>query len=133
MAGLVRVVQASLLGSILSNLLLVLGLCFLAGGIKFSEQKFNVTSAQTSAAMLALSVLSLVIPAAFDGLVLQPAHKDSSAILALSRGTAIIMVRSIISMSVRLTDLLILVDALRPVFAVSAQDAHASLHCRQQQ
>jgi Ca2+:H+ antiporter len=61
--GLVSVVKASLLGSILSNLLLVMGLSFLCGGIYYHEQKFNTTAAQTSASLLALTVLSWVIPA----------------------------------------------------------------------
>ncbi|KAI8384480.1 Sodium/calcium exchanger protein-domain-containing protein [Radiomyces spectabilis] len=41
--GLIRVVQASILGSILSNILLVLGFCFLLGGATRTEQTFNVT------------------------------------------------------------------------------------------
>ena len=44
-AGLIRVVQVSMLGSILSNLLLVLGTAFLAGGIRNKEQSFNKTAA----------------------------------------------------------------------------------------
>eukprot|EP01123_Difflugia_compressa_P003971 TRINITY_DN152_c0_g1_i1.p1 TRINITY_DN152_c0_g1~~TRINITY_DN152_c0_g1_i1.p1 ORF type:complete len:443 (-),score=95.23 TRINITY_DN152_c0_g1_i1:83-1411(-) len=62
--GLVRVVQASLIGSILSNLLLVLGMCFVAGGIYFPVLKFNSTAAQTSSGILFLSVLAVVVPAA---------------------------------------------------------------------
>jgi Ca2+/Na+ antiporter len=41
--GKVTIVQASLLGSMLSNLLLVLGMCFFFGGMKHKEQKFNMT------------------------------------------------------------------------------------------
>jgi Ca2+:H+ antiporter len=63
MKGLVSVVKASLLGSILSNLLLVMGLSFLCGGIYYPEQRFNTAAAQTSASLLALTVLSWVIPA----------------------------------------------------------------------
>eukprot|EP01123_Difflugia_compressa_P003973 TRINITY_DN152_c0_g2_i1.p1 TRINITY_DN152_c0_g2~~TRINITY_DN152_c0_g2_i1.p1 ORF type:complete len:449 (-),score=83.49 TRINITY_DN152_c0_g2_i1:242-1588(-) len=62
--GLVRVVQASLIGSILSNILLVLGMCFVAGGIYFPVLKFNSTAAQTSSGILFLSVLAVVMPAA---------------------------------------------------------------------
>jgi len=43
-----RVVQASLLGGLLSNLLLVLGMAFLVGGIRYSEQEFMQTAAQVS-------------------------------------------------------------------------------------
>ena len=41
--GKVTIVQASLLGSMLSNLLLVLGMCFFFGGLKHREQEFNMT------------------------------------------------------------------------------------------
>jgi len=41
--GKVTIVQASLLGSMLSNLLLVLGMCFFFGGLKYKEQEFNLT------------------------------------------------------------------------------------------
>jgi len=63
-AGLIRVVQSSLIGSILSNLLLVLGMCFLAGGIYNNELTFNQTAAQTSASVLFISVLGIMMPAA---------------------------------------------------------------------
>jgi len=49
--GQIRIVQASMLGSILSNILLVLGCCFIAGGIKRQEQEFDVTVAQTMASV----------------------------------------------------------------------------------
>ncbi|KAI8056853.1 Sodium/calcium exchanger protein-domain-containing protein [Syncephalis plumigaleata] len=81
--GLIRVVQASLLGSILSNLLLVLGFCFLLGGFKFSEQSFNLTAAQNYASLLALSCLSLLIPAAF-WLTLTNHEKADQAVLRLT-------------------------------------------------
>ncbi len=58
----VTVVQTSLVGSVLSNLLLVLGFCFVAGGFNRSEQFFNTTVAQTAASLLALSVASLIVP-----------------------------------------------------------------------
>lgn len=41
--GQIRIVQSSMLGSILSNILLVLGCCFFAGGIKYHQQQFNST------------------------------------------------------------------------------------------
>ncbi|CAE8699401.1 unnamed protein product, partial [Polarella glacialis] len=60
--GLVGVVQGSLLGSILSNLLLVLGMCFFFGGIKFHNQKYNADGARVQSNLLLLSVLAMVIP-----------------------------------------------------------------------
>ncbi|ORY96892.1 Sodium/calcium exchanger protein-domain-containing protein [Syncephalastrum racemosum] len=86
--GLIRVVQASVMGSILSNILLVLGFCFLAGGLTRSEQTFSNTAAQTSSSLLALTVLSLLVPAAFSA----TSDVDTSkGVLELSHGTAIIL------------------------------------------
>ncbi|EJT78924.1 calcium/proton exchanger [Gaeumannomyces tritici R3-111a-1] len=58
----IRIVQASLPGSILANLLLILGMCFLLGGLRFREQIYNPTVTQTMACLLSLSVISLVLP-----------------------------------------------------------------------
>ncbi|KAI7906656.1 calcium/proton exchanger [Cokeromyces recurvatus] len=89
--GLVRVVQASILGSILSNILLVLGCCFLAGGIGRSEQTFNATAAQTSTSLLGLTALSLLIPAAFSATAGTEINEVNKGIINLSHGTAIIL------------------------------------------
>jgi Ca2+:H+ antiporter len=62
LANEIRVVQASLLGSILSNLLLVLGCCFFFGGLIHKEQKFNATSATANMGLLALSSIALILP-----------------------------------------------------------------------
>ncbi|CAO0793002.1 unnamed protein product [Mucor circinelloides] len=88
--GLVRVVQASILGSILSNILLVLGCCFLFGGIGRSEQSFNATAAQTSTSLLGITALSLLIPAAFSATAAHTTEADNG-IVNLSHGTAIIL------------------------------------------
>ena len=74
----IQIVQASLLGSILANLLLILGMCFLFGGLRFREQVcdaysgsrlelrklqiYNSTVTQMSACLLSLSVMSLLLP-----------------------------------------------------------------------
>lgn len=58
--------QGSLLGSILSNLLLVLGMCFFFGGIKnHPEQSFNMIGAGTFSSLLLLSCIGLCVPAVF--------------------------------------------------------------------
>ncbi|ORE11623.1 calcium/proton exchanger [Rhizopus microsporus var. microsporus] len=88
--GLIRVVQASILGSILSNILLVLGCCFLLGGIGRSEQNFNITAAQTSTSLLGLTTLSLLIPAAFNATGATTGGYESG-IINLSHGTAVIL------------------------------------------
>ena len=63
--GLHDVVKASLTGSILGNILLVLGLSMLAGGLKFEKQKFNQTAAGLGASLLLLAAVGLIIPALF--------------------------------------------------------------------
>lgn len=68
-AGLYGVVKASITGSIIGNILLVLGLSILAGGLKHSKQKFNQTAAGMGATLLTLSAIGLIIPAIFHFLV----------------------------------------------------------------
>ena len=66
-AGQFEVVKASLIGSILGNLVLVLGAAFLAGGLRFKEQEFNARSAGVHAGSLLLAVMGLLMPALFVG------------------------------------------------------------------
>ena len=63
--GLHDVVKASLTGSIIGNVLLVMGAAFVAGGIKFKTQKFNVSAARTQSTMLTLAAIAMIVPAAF--------------------------------------------------------------------
>jgi len=61
-AGLVAVVQAALIGSILANLLLVLGLAFIVGGLKHGTQQLNSDRARSIIVLMVLSVAAMVIP-----------------------------------------------------------------------
>jgi Ca2+:H+ antiporter len=61
----VEVVKATLTGSILGNLLLVLGISFLAGGLRHREQRFNAQAAGVHANSLILAVIGLLMPALF--------------------------------------------------------------------
>ncbi|HVG30620.1 MAG TPA: calcium/proton exchanger [Pyrinomonadaceae bacterium] len=63
--GLEGVVKASITGSIIGNILLVLGMSFLGGGLKFSEQKFNRTAASVTATALTLAGIALLTPTVF--------------------------------------------------------------------
>ncbi len=63
--GLDGVVKASITGSIIGNMLLVLGLSLIAGGAKFKTQKFDRTAASTSATALTLAAIALLIPTVF--------------------------------------------------------------------
>jgi Ca2+:H+ antiporter len=61
-AGLVVVVQASLVGSILGNSLLILGIAFLAGGLRHGTQRFNTDTPRLIATVMFVSVAALVVP-----------------------------------------------------------------------
>ncbi|KAL8305688.1 hypothetical protein RB597_003567 [Gaeumannomyces tritici] len=100
--GQIEVVQASMLGSILSNLLLVMGMCFLLGGVanmrssdgEGTEQEFSSGTAQTTSSLMTLSAASMIIPATLYGVLdgNNTDRKESEAsILILSRGTSIIL------------------------------------------
>ncbi|WP_207802219.1 calcium/proton exchanger [Paenibacillus xerothermodurans] len=65
--GLFDIVKASITGSIIGNLLLVLGLSVLLGGLRFKEQHFNVKLASHNGSLMLLAVITLFIPAAFVG------------------------------------------------------------------
>jgi Ca2+:H+ antiporter len=64
-AGLLDVVKASITGSIIGNVLLVLGASVVVGGMKYEQQAFNRTAAGLGATLLALSAIGLVVPAIF--------------------------------------------------------------------
>ncbi|MDB5160874.1 MAG: putative H+/Ca2+ exchanging protein [Candidatus Saccharibacteria bacterium] len=61
-AGLIEVVKASLTGSIIGNLLLVLGTAIMVGGVRHKKQVFNRTGTMASASMLLLAAIALTIP-----------------------------------------------------------------------
>jgi len=65
LAGEVRVVQASMIGSIFSNLLLVLGCCFFFGGLIYKEQHFQSMVATANMGLLGLSSIALILPTPF--------------------------------------------------------------------
>jgi len=61
-AGLVMVVQAALIGSILANLLLVLGLAFTVGGLRHGTQRIDSQRARATTVLMLLAVASMVVP-----------------------------------------------------------------------
>ena len=88
-AGLLELVKASITGSIIGNLLLVLGFAMAAGGIRHGTQTFNKTNASRNAILLVLAVTTLIIPSAFSQSI---EANGSTAVEALSIGVAIIMI-----------------------------------------
>jgi Ca2+:H+ antiporter len=65
-AGLFEMVRASLIGAILANLLLALGVSFLLGGLRYRDQKYNSTAARAYSSMMLIAVISLIVPSAFS-------------------------------------------------------------------
>eukprot|EP00897_Mesotaenium_endlicherianum_P010786 jgi/Mesen1/9736/ME000695S09051 len=90
--GLVRVVQLSLLGSILSNMLLVLGCAFLFGGLKRKEQRFNKAAALVNSGLLLMAVMGLLLPAVLQSTHTELHEQDSE--LQLSRFSSCVMLAS---------------------------------------
>lgn len=89
--GLIDVVKASIAGSVIGNILVVLGLSMLLGGLKNGTQRFDARTAGTNATMMALAVVALTIPAVF---ALGPAEVRPSEqnISLLSDGLAVILI-----------------------------------------
>ncbi|KDQ53203.1 hypothetical protein JAAARDRAFT_210152 [Jaapia argillacea MUCL 33604] len=90
-----RVVQSSLVGSMLSKQLLVLGMCFFAGGIRFTEQDFGATATHIHSSLLIISVSALLLPAAYH-FTWVDIHSNTVAtqkvdLLKMSHGVSIIL------------------------------------------
>jgi Ca2+:H+ antiporter len=88
----IDLIKASITGSIVGNLLLVLGLSFFVGGMGRRSQKFHRTAATNAAAMLFLAVVALVMPAVFDLAVYGNLKARSVALDRLSIWTAVVLI-----------------------------------------
>ncbi|MGF1602585.1 MAG: calcium/proton exchanger [Thermosynechococcaceae cyanobacterium] len=97
-AGLVEVVKASITGSIIGNLLLVMGLSMLLGGLRFKEQEFQPVVARVNASSMNLAVIAILLPTAIQfssdrGLALNEIEKLSigvSVVLILVYGLTLL-------------------------------------------
>lgn len=116
--GQIRIVQASLIGSILANLLLILGMAMTIGGLQYREQFYDSLVTQMSSSLLALSSLSLLIPTAFHASFSDLGRADD-ATLKLSRGAAVVNISfRLRSSSANLIDS---TDRIRAIYAFPAQ------------
>jgi Ca2+:H+ antiporter len=106
-AGYVELVKASITGSILGNLLLILGLSLLAGGTRKSMLSFNRTNAGMSSAMLALAVAGMVFPALFHA-----THPNAELLVELHLSEAVATILAI----TYLFSLLFVLRTHRPLF-----------------
>ena len=89
-AGMVELVKASIVGSILGNLLLIVGLSIVAGGVSRPTVRFSRTTAGMSAGMLALAVTGLIFPTLFHA-----THAGNAAVLAelrFSEAVAVVLI-----------------------------------------
>ncbi|KAF8917384.1 Sodium/calcium exchanger protein-domain-containing protein [Mucidula mucida] len=89
-----ELVQSSLLGGLLSNLLLVLGMAFVVGGYRFPSQEFQPMVAQLNSSLMIVAVISLIVPSALHeylGDRLKPGE-ELTVLLQLSRGSAVILI-----------------------------------------
>jgi Ca2+:H+ antiporter len=123
-AGLLELVKASITGSILGNLLLVLGAAQLAGGLKHRTQRFSVALAGLSVSLLMISVIGLVIPALYNATHVDPTRAFTRRV---SEGVAALL---IVGYGL---SLLYSMGTHRSVFGESrevATEAHSLLHAR---
>ncbi|KAF2464515.1 putative vacuolar cation/proton exchanger 2 [Lindgomyces ingoldianus] len=91
----VPVIRAAILGSILANMLLCLGACFLAGGLKRDEQSFHEAISEAGSGLMLVAGMGLVIPTIYANALANrtdlPAGEIPSETLKISRATAIIL------------------------------------------
>ncbi|KAJ9115508.1 hypothetical protein QFC22_005266 [Naganishia vaughanmartiniae] len=98
--GDIALVQASMIGSILSNTLLVLGMCYFAGGLRFHEQLYAVASSQLQISLLGISIAAIILPAAYHFAtnagantadITDLTHGEENHLLSISRGLAFLL------------------------------------------
>ena len=95
--SLVPVIRAAILGSILANLLLCLGCCFFAGGLRRSEQEFDEVVSEVGSGLLLMAGFGLLIPTAFFNSLNGHFTKDftlavlEDRVLKISRITSVIL------------------------------------------
>lgn len=86
-AGYIAVVQATIVGSMLGNLLLVLGVAFIAGGARHGSQQFRAEPARSAVALLSLAVAIIVVPSVSFHLNVPVAHHERT----LSDAAAVVL------------------------------------------
>ncbi len=90
-AGLLELVKASITGSILGNLLLVMGCSILVGGLRHGQQKFNRVRAGLDATMLILAIIALGVPSLFSHAI-ELVNHDSVEYLSLGVAVAMMLI-----------------------------------------
>ena len=88
-AGETEIVKASLTGSILGNMLMVLGLAMFVGGLKHKELRFSPMAAETGSGMMVLATVALVIPAIYASVT---HHREHEHVEAISLDISVVLI-----------------------------------------
>ena len=91
-AGQLEMVRASIIGAVLANLLLALGIAFLVGGLKHHDQTYNRVAARTYATMMLLAAMSLAIPSAFSRVLAPTETVRQEALLNVGVAAALLAI-----------------------------------------
>lgn len=116
-AGHIEVVKASLSGSIIGNILLVLGLSVLVGGIGREKQTFSRTVSSANSTMLFIAAIALIMPAVYDLAVFGSLKVEAPILQKMSLWTSFVL------MAVYLLSFVFMLKTHRPLFTVQATDA----------
>jgi Ca2+:H+ antiporter len=116
-AGLVDVVRASLVGAILANVLMALGVAFLLGGRRHRLMEYNPSGARAYGSMLMLAVITLALPAAF--------HRVTEGAVPTS-GRAVDLGTSLVLLATYVCYLLYMIKTHPELFASRHPEAHAA-------
>ena len=114
-SGLVDLVKASIIGSIIANLLLALGLAMVTGGIKYQEQSFSPKIARINTASLNLALVVMLAPAAIR---LTSSHLEDASIKSFS------LIAAGLLLTYYLLTLLFSLKTHRGLYEMSGEDAH---------
>ena len=102
-AGLLRVVEAAVIGSILGNILLVLGLAFLVGGLRNGVQRFDGERARTTTALMLLAVAGMLVPS-LAHYVHSPADSHERALSVITAVVRLVVFACSVPSSIRRTE-----------------------------
>ena len=92
--GLIEMVKASMIGSIISNVLLLIGLSMFFGGLKYKEQRFNTQRAGISSTMLIIAIAGLAMPTLYS--ITTPARNINTVSYAVSISMALVYVAGLL-------------------------------------
>lgn len=87
----VQLIKAAIMGSILANLLLCLGLCFFVGGLRREEQQFHEAVSEVGTGLMLVAAMGLVIPTIFANTLASETNPFQAEALRISRGTVIML------------------------------------------